>query len=171
VKRLLVDLNVVLDALLDRPPHSPAAMKLWAAVEAKQVVGFLPAHGVTTLFHLLARANGAASARRAVGELLAVFGVAAVDEAVLQRALALAWPDFEDAVCAAAAEASGCDLIVTRDPDGFKGSPVPPLDAATALALFDRGGGPGRIAERARTSYASKRKSHRAPGGTARRRS
>ena len=42
--------------------------------------------------------------------------MAAVGEDVMRHALVLAWPDFEDAVCAAAAEAGGCDAIVTRDP-------------------------------------------------------
>jgi predicted nucleic acid-binding protein len=161
VKRILFDVNVVLDALLARPPHSDPAMKLWGAVEQRQAAGFLPAHGVTTLFYLLARAKNAAFARRAVGDLLAVFSVAAVDQPVLQRALILAWPDFEDAVCAAAAEAADCDLIVTRDPAGFKGSPVPTVDAATALALFDLRGRPGRISENARMPYVTKRKASR----------
>ena len=154
--RLLVDVNVVLDALLVRPPHSDAATKLWTAVEEKRAEGLVPAHGVTTLYYLLGRAKGAASAGRAIGDLLAVFKVASVDQTVLQRALTLAWPDFEDAVCAAAAEAAGCDLIVTRDPAGFKGSPVPTVNAATAWALLDRGRGPGRVAERARPAYVTK---------------
>lgn len=171
MRRLLLDVNVVLDALLARTPHSDAAMRLWAAVEEGQVVGFVPAHGVTTLFYLLARAKSATRARRAIGELLAVFRVASVDQAVLQRALILAWPDLEDAVCAAAAEAAGCDLIVTRDPAGFKNSPVPTVDAATALALFDRRGGPGAVAERARSAHATKRKAHRARGRKASNRS
>ncbi len=168
MKRLLLDVNVVLDALLARPPHPDAAMKLWAAVEGRQVAGFLPAHGVTTLFYLLARAKGSAAARRAAGDLLAVFRVAAVDQTILQRALTLAWPDFEDAVCAAAAEAAGCDLIVTHDPAGFKGSPVPTVDAATALSLLDRRGGPGRVAERSRAPYAMKQRVRRsrAAGGS-----
>ena len=49
-------------------------------------------------------------------------------------ALALAWPDFEDAVCAAAAEASGCDALVTRDPDGYPNAPLPVIDPAAALS-------------------------------------
>jgi hypothetical protein len=49
------------------------------------------------------------------------------------RALGLAWPDFEDAVCAAAAEASGCDAFVTRDPDGYPNAPLPVIDPAAAL--------------------------------------
>jgi hypothetical protein len=52
----------------------------------------------------------------------------------VRRALALAWPDFEDAVCAAAAEASGCDALVTRDPDGYANAPFPVIDPAAALS-------------------------------------
>ncbi len=158
MKRILVDVNVALDALLPRPPHKDAAAKIWTAVELGRVIGQVPAHGVTTLFYLFQRAKGAASARRAVADLLAVFSVATVDQAVVQRALALAWPDFEDAVCAATAEAERCDLIVTRDPSGFIGSQVPALDPATALAFLDREGGPGRLAERPRVPYEARRR-------------
>ena len=85
--------------------------------------------------------------------LLAVFGAAAVDQAVLQRALALGWPDLEDGVCAAAAEAAGCDVIVTRDPKGFPDSVlVPAVDTLTAVALL-AGGGPGHVGAR-RTLFA-----------------
>jgi len=69
-----------------------------------------------------------------VDRLLSVFGVAAVTHAVVRRALVLAWPDFEDAVCAAAAEASGCEAIVTRDPDGYPHAPLPVIDPAAALS-------------------------------------
>ncbi len=56
------------------------------------------------------------------------------DPPVLRRALSLGWPDFEDAVCAAAAESCGCDAIVTRDPKGFVESPVRVVDCPAALA-------------------------------------
>ena len=42
-------------------------------------------------------------------------------------------PDFEDAVCAAAAEAGACDAIVTRDPDGYPNASLPVIDPAAAL--------------------------------------
>jgi predicted nucleic acid-binding protein len=150
VKRLLIDVNVVLDALLARPRHSDAASRLWVAVESKRLEAMVPAHGVTTLFYLIGRARGAAAARRTVAGVIGVFGVAAVDEAVIRRAVALEWPDFEDAVCAAAAEASGCDGIVTRDPKGFRGCALPVLSAETAVALMG-GTPPDRVGERPTT--------------------
>jgi predicted nucleic acid-binding protein len=139
VRRVLLDLNVVLDVLLDRAPHAAEAARVWAAVEEGRVEGFLPAHGFTTIFYLAARHRDAGYARRILDGLVAVFDVAPVDAAVIRRALGLALPDFEDAVCAAAAEATGCDLVITRDPQGFARSPVRVVDPATALAIISAG--------------------------------
>jgi predicted nucleic acid-binding protein len=133
VKPLLLDLNVMLDVILEREPGADAASALWAAIEGGQGRGLIPAHGVTTIFYLLQKARGASFAREGVERLITVFGVAAVNDAVVRRALVFAWPDFEDAVCAAAAEASGCEAIVTRDPDGYPNAPLPVIDPAAAL--------------------------------------
>lgn len=134
MKPLLLDLNVILDVILERQPGVEAASALWAALERGRGRGLIPAHGVTTVFYLLERARDAAFARSGVERPLTVFSVASIDEAVLRRALVLGWPDFEDAVCAASAEACGCQAIVTRDPDGFPDSPIPLVDPAGALS-------------------------------------
>jgi len=133
VKRLLLDLNVFLDVILDRKPDADVAAALWAAIERGQGHAMVPAHGVTTLFDLLEKARGPAFAREGVERLIRVFDVASVDDDVVRRALGFAWRDFEDAVCAAAAEASGCDALVTRDPDGYPNAPLPVIDPAAAL--------------------------------------
>ena len=134
VKSLLLDFNVLLDVILERQPGADAAAALWAAIESGHGRGLIPAHGVTTIFYLLEKARGASFAREGVERLLSVFGVAAVTDAVLRRALVFTWPDFEDAVCAAAAEASACEAIVTRDPDGYPHAPMPVIDPAAALS-------------------------------------
>ena len=134
--RVLLDLNVLLDVVLDRKPGVTAAAHLWARLERGAGQGVIPAHGVTTIFYILEKAQGATFARRAVEQLLLVFAVAPVTDVVLRRALVLAWPDFEDAVCAASAEAAGCEAIVTHDPGGFPDSPLPIVDPAAALGLI-----------------------------------
>ena len=134
MKRLLLDLNIFLDVLLDRPPHADIAAALWAAIERGQGQGMIPAHGVTTVFYIIEKAKGAAYARSGVEDLVRVFGVAPVNDEVVKKALTLAWPDFEDAVCAAAAEASACDALVTRDPAGYPDPPLPVIDPAAALS-------------------------------------
>lgn len=134
--RLLLDVNVVLDLLLAREPFSRAAGELWAQAERRRVHAFVPAHGVTTVYYLTARERDARFARRVLMDLLAVASVAAVDDAVLRRAFASPCPDFEDAVCLAAAEAAGCSMLVTRDPSGFTGAALPIVDPGTAVALL-----------------------------------
>ena len=157
MRRTLVDVNVLLDAVLERKPHAAAAARIWAAVETGRIAGLVPAHAVTTLFYLFAKARGGSAARRSIGQLLTVFGVAPVNLPVLQRALILGWTDFEDAVCAAAAECAGCTLIVTRDAAGFRSSPVRAVDPAGALALLEQESGPGRLSEPRRTAYVTRR--------------
>ena len=137
--RILFDVNVVLDVLLDRKPHVEASAAAWAAVETGMAEGLLAAHAVTTIHYLVRKEAGAAKARRIVSAILRVFGVAAVNGAVLQEALQLSCPDFEDAVTAAAARLASCDYIVTRDPKGFRGSPVRPLTPEAALPLLSTG--------------------------------
>jgi predicted nucleic acid-binding protein len=135
MKRILFDTNVVLDVLLDRKPHATASAAAWERVETGVVEGLLAAHAVTTIHYLVRKEKGAAKARRIVSAVLKVFGIAAVDSAVVQEALQSSLADFEDAVTAAAARSAGCEYIVTRDPKGFRGFPVRSLtpEAVTPL--------------------------------------
>ena len=95
----------------------------------------LAVDAVTTIHYLLRKEMGAGKTRRILSAILNVFEVAAVDGAVVQEALQLAFSDFEDAVTAASARLAGCEYIVTRDPKGFRGSPVRSL-TPEAIAPF-----------------------------------
>jgi hypothetical protein len=99
----------------------------------------LAAHAVTTIHYLVRKERGSVKATRIVAAILRVFGVAAVDAAVIQEALQLPFPDFEDAVTAAAARLAGCECIVTRDPKGFRGSPVRSFTPEAVSPLLERG--------------------------------
>ena len=139
MRRLVLDVNVLLDVLLDRDPWAESASALWAAVEAGKARAFIPAHGVTTIHDLMRKARGGPFADRGVSDLLSIFGVERVDESVLKAALSLSFADFEDAVCAAAGAASRCDLLVTRDAAGFRDPPVEVASPGEALVRPARG--------------------------------
>jgi predicted nucleic acid-binding protein len=138
MKRVLFDTNVVLDVLLDRQPYVAASAAAWAVVETGALEGMLAAHAVTTIHYLVRKESGNVKARRIVSAILRVFGVASVDGAVIQEALQLHFSDFEDAVTAAAARVAGCECIVTRDPKGFRGSPVRSLTPEAVMPLLDK---------------------------------
>jgi predicted nucleic acid-binding protein len=136
MKRILADVNVILDVLLDRKPNAEVSAAVWAAVETGTVEGLLSAHAVTTIHYLIRKEKGTASAKGILSAILSVFGVAPVDNAVIREALQLSCSDFEDAVTAAAARLAHCDAIVSRDIKGFRGSQVPCLTPEAILPLL-----------------------------------
>ena len=138
MKRILFDVNVVLDVLLDRQPYAEPSAAVWAAVETGISKGMLAAHAVTTIHYLVRKEMGNTKAKRTISAILRVFEVAAVDGAVVEEALQLPFSDFEDAVTAAAARLAGCECIVTRDPKGFRESPVRSLTPEAVMPLLAR---------------------------------
>ncbi len=133
---LLLDLNIVLDVLQRREPHYEASAKVWAAVEEGLLGGFVAAHSVTTLFYLLTRYLDRNQALAAVHDLIGVFSVAGVDEAVIRHALSYGWKDFEDAVQMAAAAGVEADFLITRNPKDFASGPVAVLQPAELPAIL-----------------------------------
>ncbi len=134
--RVLVDVNVTLDVLAKREPHYAASAAVWALVEQGEIEGHLAAHTVTTLYYLLAKHLNRRQANLSLAKLLQVFGVAAVDQQVILKALALGWKDFEDAVQMAAAFNAKIDYLVTRNPKDFKDELVRVLQPGDLIALF-----------------------------------
>jgi hypothetical protein len=63
-------------------------------------------------------------ARSALRQCLDHLELLAVDREILEQAYGYATTDFEDAVQIASAARNALDAIVTRDPNGFAGSPV-----------------------------------------------
>lgn len=124
---ILLDLNVVLDVVQKRDPHYRSSAAVIDQVVRGQVSGALSAHALTTIHFIVGRYQNVHVAEQAVDWLLEHFDIAAVGRAELIRARALGWKDFEDGVVAAAAEAIGCKIIVTRNIRDFEGSPVPAM--------------------------------------------
>jgi predicted nucleic acid-binding protein len=128
--QVLFDTNVLLDALLAREPFMADAAFLLTAVESSQIEGFMSATTVTDVHYLVGRqTKSPETAITAVNRLLNLMEICPVDRKVLEQAIALGFADFEDAVQVACAISLGLDVIVTRDLDGFKGSPISVLSS------------------------------------------
>uniref|UniRef100_A0A7C2NZ99 PIN domain-containing protein n=1 Tax=Schlesneria paludicola TaxID=360056 RepID=A0A7C2NZ99_9PLAN len=132
--KVLLDLNVVLDVVLNRQPWIAESAAVWNAHHSGAYDGFLAATELTNLFYIVRRLAGESTARSAVRSCLATFDMVPVDRSVLFRADQQTGIDFEDNVAIACEVAAGIDLIVTRDPAGFAHSPVPAVSPADLLA-------------------------------------
>jgi hypothetical protein len=69
-----------------------------------------------------------------VRRCLQTFEIIPVGRPELERADSLPGSDFEDNLQMACAALAKLDAIVTRDPSGFAGSPIPVLSPAELLA-------------------------------------
>ncbi len=134
--KLLLDINILLDVLLDREPWSDAASRLLSAVESGKAEGFVAPHTLPTINYIVAQSQDRKIARAAVADLLRILEVASIAKADFQRALELPLSDYEDALQAAAAVKIGADYLVTRNEKDFRAAPVPTADAPTVLALL-----------------------------------
>lgn len=132
--RVLFDTNVLLDVLLSRKPHAEPAVRLLSLADTGRIQGVLSATTVTTIHDIATKAVGRKAATGHVQTLLSIFEVAVVDRSVLEKALDLAFDDFEYAVLHAAAVGAGAGAIVTRNGKDFARATLPILDPPELLA-------------------------------------
>ena len=126
--KVLFDTNVILDVLLDREPFSNAATYLMMKVEQSEIVGYLGATTITTIYYLLQKNLGKKIAKEKVEVLLSIFEIIPINRIILENALRLNSSDFEDAVLYEGGLHIGVEYIITRDVKGFKDSEIPVLN-------------------------------------------
>jgi len=124
-QRILVDINVLLDVLAQRSPHYVASAAVWAAVENREVAGWVSANSVTTLYYLLRKISNHVTAMRGIRLVHEVFSIAPVDAALIEKALHSSLSDFEDAVQYESALRVKATAIVTRDVRHFQHASIP----------------------------------------------
>lgn len=130
----LLDTNVVLDVMLGLEPHLLDSAAVLAAVETARCGGLLCATTITTIHHIAERQIGSRASLTRITELMSIFGVAAVNRAVLGSAMERGMADFEDAVLHEAALQAGAHCIVTRNVDDFKLAEIPVYSPAQFIA-------------------------------------
>jgi len=112
--KVLFDANVVLDVLLKRPGFGESALAL-----AKVSQPWITALSVANVCYIIGR-----SKRSRISVPLDFmrkkFHIAAVAGSTIERAVHLAYDDFEDAIQVAAAEENGVRHLVTRNLQDFR---------------------------------------------------
>ena len=135
--RVIVDINVVLDVLLEREPFVKAAVDIFCLVEDSRIDAFLCATTITTIDYLLIQSLPASEARDALRKLISLFEIATVNRLVIERALGSKIHDFEDAVLDEAGQVAGVESIVARNTKDFARSALKVFDPNELLAQFN----------------------------------
>ncbi len=93
---VLLDLNVVLDALLGREPWRAEADAIWGANRDGRIDARISAAALPTLFYVIRKQVDLGRAHIAVMNCLRSLGFVPVDRATLEMAATLIGSDFED---------------------------------------------------------------------------
>lgn len=136
--RTLFDTNILLDLGLARKPFANAA---FACLKLTKETGEPPRiapHALATFFYIVAQGRDPAVARAATMDLIETCEIVSFGQEQAERSLTLDFGDFEDAMIAAAAEASEVDWILTRNGEDFRNSPVPALSPEAFLERMRR---------------------------------
>lgn len=122
--RVLLDVNVILDVLLERPAFVDDAKRLWQASDEGRFDGCVATFTIPTIFYVCRKHAGADAAARAVDMCLEAFETAALYRECILAARRMPGRDFEDNLQVACAVTDFMQGIVTRDPQGFAASPI-----------------------------------------------
>jgi len=127
MKKILIDLNIILDFLNKRNFHHEAATLIDMCVE-KKLSGYICAHEITTLSYFLFKEHkDKAKVINTITTLLDIFNVISIDETILRQSLVSPISDYEDAVVEVSAMKHGVEYIISRNVSDFKLSRVPTL--------------------------------------------
>ena len=113
---VLLDTNIIMDALQERSPFDIEAKEILRRTQGgKEFTCLFTANAAADIFYLYSKARDMKSAKIALDFLLSCYGVVSVTHDDCKAAVALDIEDFEDALVVVCAQNAGADYIVTRD--------------------------------------------------------
>lgn len=131
---LLIDTNVILDVLINRPEFVKDSSMIWKLCETEQVRGYISTLTYANMMYVMRKQMTPDQIAEIFRKLSLIFEFADFSPAVLERAVTMKWKDFEDAVQSATAEAIHADYIITRNLKDFTQSRVMAFTPSELLA-------------------------------------
>lgn len=114
--KILIDTNVVIDALTSREPWSESAEKIFLMAANHTIDMYITASSATDIYYLVRKyLHSTEKAKQIMGKLYSLTGILEVTGADCMEALASPVNDYEDAVVEKVASRKDMDYIVTRN--------------------------------------------------------
>ena len=133
--RLMLDTNILLDAVLSGRPGTDAAREVINRCNGNGEYGMACALSLKDVYYVASKVHGEPWARQAVQKIMGLVVVAPVDAEVLDEASRSNEPDFDDGIVRACAELNDADFIITRDKAAFLKSKVRAVSVAEYLDI------------------------------------
>ena len=112
---VLLDSNVILDAVAHRDPFYKNAEMIFMLAAERKIKGYITANSFTDIYYIAKKQLSDLSAREALRYLFKIFSVIEVTGEDCKEALEFDMSDFEDAVVVSCGFKASVDYIVIRD--------------------------------------------------------
>lgn len=113
--RVLLDTNIIMDALQERQPFDIAAKKILLLGQTGKIDCHFTANAATDIFFLYSKARSKKEANTALEFLLNTYNVVPINREDWLKALTLPNEDFEDSLVEVCAKNVKADYIISRD--------------------------------------------------------
>lgn len=135
---ILIDTNVVLDIILNRPPYCVSAAEIFKICAMKRVTGYIAIHSISNIFFILRKFYTADERRKILKDILKIFTVAGTShQGVLEALEKNEFKDFEDCLQDECAREVGADYIITRNIQDYQYAEVKALTPGKFLEMID----------------------------------
>ena len=131
---LLIDANIILDVLLNRPKFVKDSAVIWKLCETEKAKGYVSALTFANLVYIMRKQLDPEKIKEVYRKLNLIFDFADFSVSDLSRAAELNWIDFEDAVQSVTAQRVHADYIITRNVRDFSKSKVMAFTPSELLA-------------------------------------
>ncbi|MBO4998310.1 MAG: PIN domain-containing protein [Lachnospira sp.] len=123
--RVLIDTNVIVDALTSREPWNKSAEQIFLMAAHKSADMYISASMATDIYYLVRKyCHDTELAMQTMEKLYNLFGILDVTKKDCIQALTSSVHDYEDAVVCEVAKRSGMHYIVTRNTKDYVNSYV-----------------------------------------------
>ena len=133
MKKLFLDSDIILDAVLKRPGFVVPAMNIISLLQQRQFKAVTSSVAFVNVHYFLDKFDRDNKLKLLIG-IRSIVSIAEVGENIIDLALKSGLRDFEDAVQYYTAMSAKCDVIITRNLKDYKQSTMPVLTAEQFLS-------------------------------------
>jgi len=136
--KVLLDTNVVLDAIAKREPFYLDAQNVIDLILDNKLDGYITANSITDIFYIAKKHLNQNDLRNTVRSLFTIFSIVDVLGTDCHKALDFPLDDYEDALLVVCGGKTAIDYIITRDKEFLqKAKPsIPVISPADFLRIL-----------------------------------
>ncbi len=134
MRKLFLDINVMLDLFSQRIPFYDSVAKIATLADQKKLILVASPISFTIVDYVLSKFESSEIVLNKLRRFRIICEVGSIDEETIEKALNSDFEDFEDAVQYFCALQADCSVIITRNGKDFKNSNLPIMTAEEYLS-------------------------------------